>query len=114
MGVNEKNLDRIISSCDIGFSFLHIESNGDVYPCSIMTKPVLGNIRKENLKSIWLDSPALQQIRNLKKMRLTDVLCDKDNCKYALNCSPGCRAISQRLYNSLYDTDPYWCLQTYQ
>lgn len=114
LGVNEKNLDRIISSCDIGFSFLHIESNGDVYPCSIMTKPVLGNIRKENLKSIWLDSPALQQIRNLKKMRLTDVLCDKDNCKYALNCSPGCRAISQRLYNSLYDTDPYWCLQTYQ
>ena len=111
-GADEKNLDRIVSSCDIGFSFIHVESNGDVYPCSIMTEPVLGNIRNESLKSIWLNSPQIQKIRDLKKMRLTDVRCDKESCEYASNCSPGCRAISQRLYNTLYDIDPYWCLQT--
>lgn len=110
-GADEKNLDRIISSCDIGFSFIHVESNGNVYPCSIMTEPVLGNIREESLKSIWLNSPQIQKIRDLKKMRLTDVRCNKESCEYALNCSPGCRAISQRLHNTLYDIDPYWCLK---
>ena len=109
-GTFEKNLNRIVSSCDLGFSFIHIESNGNVHPCSIMTEPVLGNIKNERIKTIWLNSPKIQQIRDLKKMRLKDVHCDKESCPYATNCSPGCRAISQRLHNSLYDTDPYWCL----
>jgi radical SAM protein with 4Fe4S-binding SPASM domain len=111
-GADEKNLDRIISSCDIGFSFIHVESNGNVYPCSIMTEPILGNIRDESLKSIWTSSTQIQKIRDLKKMRLADVHCDKELCAYVSNCSPGCRAISQRLHNTLYDTDPYWCLQS--
>jgi radical SAM protein with 4Fe4S-binding SPASM domain len=112
IGADDKNLDRIISSCDIGFSFIHVESNGNVYPCSIMTYPLLGNIRNDDLKSIWLNSPQILKIRDLKKMQLKDINCNKDSCIYASNCSPGCRAISQRLYNSLYGIDPYWCLQT--
>ncbi len=109
--ISEENFERAIPLCDVGFSFIYIDSNGNILPCSIMTEPVLGNIRNDSLKAIWLDSPQMKKVRDLKKMCLADIQCDKESCAYAANCSPGCRAISQRLHNSLYGTDPYWCLQ---
>jgi radical SAM protein with 4Fe4S-binding SPASM domain len=77
-----------------------------------MTEPVLGNVREERLKFIWQNSRALKEIRSFKNMKMSDIQCEKETCRYSSNCFPGCRAISQRLTGSHYKTDPFWCLNT--
>ncbi len=104
------NLDRVVPICDLGYAFLYINSDGNVTPCSIMTKPILGNIRNNKLIEIWKNSEEIKKIRKLKELKLKNISCNKENCKYSQGCTPGCRAISQRLYDSLYRTDPFWCL----
>lgn len=53
--------------CGVGYDNCCIAANGDVYPCSGWGGYVLGNVYKQSLKEIWLDSAKVKELRNIKR-----------------------------------------------
>lgn len=74
-----------IRGCIAGMHYCRIYPNGDVTPCPYL--PIkLGNIREQNFKEIWFNSPVFKDLRNL------DCLKGKCGiCEYKSICG-GCRA----------------------
>jgi len=52
--------------CGEVFDKLNIDTNGDVYPCCSHygRDIILGNVIKDDLKDIFVNSPILQMLRN--------------------------------------------------
>jgi len=73
--------------CVGGNIYCHIDSSGNIYPCSFLTKDFKGgNIKAESLKSVWLNSAAFRRFRGLPG---NDV-CRQ--CEHFSACRGGCRA----------------------
>jgi len=70
------NFDRkyITGRCGVGRNFLCILSNGDITVCTRKYKKewILGNVLKENLKDIWMNSPILIRARNKNGVNCID------------------------------------------
>lgn len=68
--------------CSCAQTVCAISLSGDVYPC--IGAPIKsGNIREDNLKNIWENSPELNKIRNLKKSDFKE--CQE--CSFISTCS---------------------------
>ena len=76
------------NGCQAGISALGVMSNGDIIGClSMMNKDYIeGNIRKQNLKDIWLNPNAFSY--NRKPQKLTGKC---SGCKQ-LYCRGGCKS----------------------
>ncbi|MEW5946624.1 MAG: radical SAM protein [bacterium] len=72
----------IISWCTMGRSSCYIESNGEVYPCSLVERSA-GNIKRQPFSEIWRDSPVLKEIRDY---RVRDFECA--GCELLPECCP--------------------------
>lgn len=72
--------------CGAGLSSLCITSNGDLYPCAGWQGMTLGNINKESLNSIWLNSEKLKLIRGYRYKDFPKCIkCEaKDYCSICL------------------------------
>lgn len=76
-------------NCGVGTYSLVIKSNGDVVPCPAFGRKVLlGNVRDQSLKSIWNDSPVLNQLRTLDAQN--HPVCG--TCEFLEYCRGGCIA----------------------
>jgi radical SAM protein with 4Fe4S-binding SPASM domain len=82
-----------------------IQSNGDVNPCMLL-QIKLGNIRKQNIISIWEESPVLAQLR--KRESLKGECLD---CSYRGTCS-GCRGRAFEETGDMMAADPGCWLAT--
>lgn len=51
--------------CNAGRSSLAIEPTGDVLACVMLPNMILGNVRERPLSAIWLDNPAVAELRAL-------------------------------------------------
>jgi radical SAM protein with 4Fe4S-binding SPASM domain len=49
-------------SCFFLWRALHVCTNGDVYPCSALSSPKLGNLNEESLASLW-NGPLIRAMR---------------------------------------------------
>ncbi len=85
-----------IRGCIAGMHYCRIYPNGDVTPCPYL--PIkLGNIREQNFKEIWFNSPVFKDLRNL------DCLKGKCGiCEYKSICG-GCRARAYGLSSDFID-----------
>ncbi len=85
-----------IRGCIAGMHYCRIYPNGDVTPCPYL--PIkLGNIREQNFKEIWFNSPVFKSLRNL------DCLKGKCGiCEYKFICG-GCRARAYGLSSDFID-----------
>ncbi len=73
--------------CAAGISGLTILPDGTLLPCRRLNIP-LGNILKDNLRTVWASSPVLSALRNKKKYKGKCSTCDQwSKCR-------GCRAIA--------------------
>lgn len=95
---------KITYRCNAGINHLSIDWNGNVYPCTILTRYKVGNIFKDSLKRIWENSKHLQELRKIK---------DKDY-KYCMECSAKdfCVICIGNNYNStknLFIPHPVYC-----
>jgi radical SAM protein with 4Fe4S-binding SPASM domain len=110
-----RDIWRFTTGCFIGFSQLHILPNGDVYPCFNFSEYastfLLGNIKKDSIKSIWRDSKILKQFRNALKVRELTGVCSE--CRFKENCRGFCPADKFRLYGKLNAPNPL-CQDLYQ
>ena len=92
--------NAISVSCGIGYRFVYIKSNGNVYPCPSMTRDcdILGGVQLFDIVEIWKHLNTKYCFR-----------CDKktDKCK---NCSGGCRVRANILHNNLNSEDDVYCI----
>ncbi len=74
--------------CGAGRSSIHIHADGTVWPCSIYPWQA-GDLKEESLRSIWMSSPVLCQLRSQNR----GVMDDCRECQYKFMCST-CPAMS--------------------
>lgn len=80
------------AGCPAGHTLIHIDSNGDMYPCAGLSRKEFkfGNILEDDPISCWNENVLLKQMRNIKK----NIEGQCKNCPKLDNCRGGCRAIS--------------------
>ena len=98
---NIRPLNKKETSCLAAKTAVFIKENGDVIPCPYFDY-IMGNIKKEKLKDIWLKSPIRNKLYNINFL---DKECQL--CEYIIECFGGCRAASYAIYNSIKKKDPY-------
>ena len=72
--------------CGAGIDSMCIGAEGNYYPCPAFGGYVLGNCFKENLKEVWLRSPAILKLRNVRGKDFPKcVTCkDRDYCSICM------------------------------
>lgn len=85
--------------CMAGTQYGRITPEGDVTPCPYMTE-VAGNVRERSFRDIWLDSPLLNELRDVKKLKGR---CGR--CEFAALCG-GCRCRAYAAYGDYLQEDP--------
>jgi radical SAM protein with 4Fe4S-binding SPASM domain len=98
---------KIDSYCGLGENFFYIGSEGSISLCPMLNfgEYVLGNVKKESLRSIWEKSPLLNYFR--KKEHIRDSDCE--DCKVLDICAGGCKAKSLFFNGSINSSDPWMC-----
>jgi radical SAM protein with 4Fe4S-binding SPASM domain len=91
--------------CGAGANVISISSNGDVFPC-IPLKLKAGNVREQNIESLWRESSVLEKLR---QYRVKDLAACREcpSKKHCLRCSAmtynetgdllGCSPLSSRV-----------------
>ena len=96
--------------CNCCITRLHIECNGDVYPCDNLKFPLfnMGNILREQFSTIWSSEQALY-IAGIRRK-------DKEECKTCPieNCTTGCMGLAYEAYQSICRKDPNCRLYRYR
>jgi radical SAM protein with 4Fe4S-binding SPASM domain len=88
--------------CNTSITKLHIDSNGDVYPCDMLKQPCfrLGNIFSSTFEEIWHNDICAQ----LAAVRRNDKReCRTCNIK---TCSTGCMGLAYKEYGDILRKDP--------
>ena len=82
-----------------------VDSNGDVYPCSMVSHPdyCLGNIRNESLSEIQ-SSPKLKRIRQQFASRIERIAKCKE-CQWRGFCRAACPGVALWQKGTIWDTD---------
>lgn len=88
--------------CEAGYLRLWINSNGDMFPCSYMSDISIGNIYRDSISDVWLNSPILIKLRNPALLKGTCAACI-----YRDGCRGGCRGLAQFLRGDYLCADPY-------
>jgi len=87
-----------VTGCESGIYVIHIKPNGDVTPCPL-NPLILGNLKRNHIRVIWLKSSILNSYRKLKFKGQ----CGK--CIYRIICG-GCRAKVFLTCHSYIQSDP--------
>jgi len=95
--VNFPRQNAPLQHCLAGSSYLHIEPNGNVYPCHLFANYneevfLMGNILHDDVKEISsrLDSFGKQAITAINKYKTENKICQQ--CKNKKTCGGGCLA----------------------
>jgi len=94
-----KQLADFLGGCGAGRLYCAIQPNGLVTPCVFMPI-VVGDLRKQSLKEVWLNSEVMKNLRDRNKL---EGRCG--HCKYKYICG-GCRARAYAYYGNYLAPDP--------
>jgi len=94
------NNDTLIKGSICGKLSLNIKSNGDITPCGFIPA-VIGNIKEDDLKYIWLNSHELEKMRN----KTPKGKCV--TCSHYSDCLGGCTARALALTGDINNPDPH-------
>lgn len=90
--------------CMAGNGFCFISHVGEVFGCGFLPVPA-GNIRRQNFKQIYQQSPLFLELRNRESLKGK---CGK--CEYKENCG-GCRARALSIHNDYLEEETYCIYQ---
>ena len=94
-----KQLADFLGGCGAGRLYCAIQPNGLVTPCVFMPI-VVGDLRKQSLRDIWLNSKVMNELRDRDKL---EGRCGR--CEYKYICG-GCRARAYAYYGDYLAPDP--------
>jgi radical SAM protein with 4Fe4S-binding SPASM domain len=78
--IDEEMLDA--RPCSAGHTACYISPYGDVYPCVQFPLPT-GNIRQQRFADVWLDSPQLNEVRQIRMRDLPTC----SSCSFMSTCT---------------------------
>ncbi len=102
--LGHKNGDSLVKGSVCGKLSLNIKSNGDVTPCGFIPI-VIGNLCKDDLVTLWNNSPVLDMMRN----KTPKGKCRR--CDHYSDCLGGCTARALALTGDMNSPDPH-CWET--
>lgn len=109
---NIENIDtfegtQVLSNCGACSNVIAIDPNGDIYPCQNLIDPNMKicNILDKNINNVYKESKVVNSFLDLNVNFINK--CNNCNIKYF--CGSGCRAISYRVYGSIYDNIDFMC-----
>ncbi|UCC58939.1 MAG: radical SAM protein [Candidatus Bathyarchaeum sp.] len=94
-----KALADFIGGCGAGRFYCAISPEGNVQPC-VFLPIVVGNLKTERLKDIWLNSPVFKALRDRGNLKGR---CGR--CEFKFVCG-GCRARAYSYHNDYLMSDP--------
>jgi SynChlorMet cassette radical SAM/SPASM protein ScmE len=102
---NNGTITYVNGGCGACVTSCQVCATGDVVPCEGLSTFVAGNILKCDFLDIWRTSSALQQIRDLRKIPVSE-LPSCAACRFNRICNAGCRAQALNVYGDLFGPDP--------
>ncbi|MBN1150372.1 PqqD family peptide modification chaperone [candidate division WOR-3 bacterium] len=82
-----------LTGCGCPFSKLAVHHDGVFIPCNMLSKIELGQMNKDSLKDVWINSPILKRMRERRRVPMKEVPgCE--NCEYNLYCNGSCPALA--------------------
>ncbi len=93
------------NSCGLGNRMISVKPDGDIVPCVILRDCVIGNIRKDNIQSVFLESDVLREIRE----STPDNIEECRGCEAKKRCLGGCKARAYRLNDDFISPDAAQC-----
>ena len=84
-----------------GNGVIFVSHKGDIYPAGFLPHPLLGNVRDEPLSSVYRNSPALAELRDMDKLKGK---CGR--CEYRWLCG-GSRARAYGMTGDVMESDPF-------
>jgi radical SAM protein with 4Fe4S-binding SPASM domain len=88
--------------CKAGRTMLAISAEGNFILCPMLPSVILGNIRGDDILSVWKKSKILAYIRNIKNVKGP---CKE--CPILEKCGGGCKAMSFYTTGNLMGSDPF-------
>jgi len=89
--------------CPAGVIQLHIDSDGNILPCSYYEELSLGNISHDSIQDVWYHSEELKNIRCVEEFH--HPVCEE--CSSRENCyEAGCRAEAINLFGRIDSPNP--------
>lgn len=89
--------------CSAGDKIVDISPKGDIFACQFWKNNSLGNIRENDLGTIWLDREKKMFCKLREKSKHLKGKCGR--CAYKLYCG-GCRIRAYMVYNDYWQEDP--------
>lgn len=102
-----------LTGCGGPFSNIAVRADGAYVPCSQLGHLVLGQIRQDDLCSIWQSHPALWEFRNRRLIPLSSFDFCRD-CPYQDYCTGNCPALAYNLTGEINHPSPDACLRLFE
>jgi radical SAM protein with 4Fe4S-binding SPASM domain len=88
-----RTVEGFIELCTAGITSYVIDPAGNIKPCTVTERNIIGNVKKDSLKDVWLSSSLLENLRDLEKYY--EVPCS--DCDLNRMCVAGHRCLDSQL-----------------
>ncbi len=102
----KKNVDPNDFVCSVCNSSICITENGNVYPCAGWQDYIVGNIKENSLRDIWLNSERVKYLRSLRHKDFPKCIeCeDKEYCNMCM-----VRNANESSTGNLFEINDFFC-----
>jgi len=101
-----------LSGCGCTFSGINVQSDGSITPCNMLPQIKIGRINQDSLQDVWLNSPALKQLRERDRINLSEFEFCRD-CQYIPYCTGNCPGLAFSLTGTVDHPSPDACLRKF-
>lgn len=101
-----------LTGCGCTTNKLAVRADGVIVPCNMLAHIELGRINQDSLADVWLNSPALSQIRNRPSIPLSEFeFCA--GCPYMSYCTGNCPGLAYTLTGKVDHPSPDACFRQF-
>ena len=101
-----------LTSCGCANSKMAVRSDGTLVPCTLLAHVTLGQANRDALQQVWLDSPALNGLRQRKTIPLSRFeFCS--GCAYQPYCTGNCPGLAHSLTGEVDHPSPDACMRRF-
>jgi SynChlorMet cassette radical SAM/SPASM protein ScmE len=98
--------------CGCIFDRLAVRSDGTIIPCVMLPQMVLGQLGEDRLDKVWLQSPALKEMRSRWSVPLSS-FDDCHECQWLESCTGNCPGTAYSLTGEINRPCPETCLKRF-
>ncbi len=101
-----------LTACGCVFSRIDVLHNGDIVPCHILHRQVLGNITRDSILDVWRHHPVLAALRERRTIPMSAVPgCE--GCDWAPYCNGSCPGVTQETTGDFNRANPDDCYRRF-